>query len=151
MAIQTITDQSPLRDWTVEDLLSEIKQRGAPLRIDTDIDTDTDTYYVLRMDQLLALLEDSLQDAQPTDEFVPEDFGLTGADLAAYQARRAARRNAAPANQQVRLDASLVQRLAKLKGKPTSYSTAERESLLQALESAMLRNLQATLSATQGQ
>lgn len=147
MAIQTITDQSPLRDWTVEDLLSEIKQRGAPLRIESD----ADTYYVLRMDQVVALLEDSLQDAQPTDEFVPEDFGLTDADLAAYQARRADRRNAAPAEQQTQLDASLVQRLAKLKDKPSSYSPSEREALLQALEAAMLRSLQATLSATQGQ
>jgi hypothetical protein len=147
MAIPTITAQSPLRAWTVEDLLLEIKRRGAPLRIESD----AGTYYVLRIDQVVALLEDSLQAAQPINEFMAEDFGLTDADLAAYQVRRASRRNAALAKQQRQLDASLVQRLAKLQEKPSSYSTSEREALLQALEAAMLRNLQDALPAAQAQ
>lgn len=145
MVIETITNQSPLLALTVEDLLLQIKERGAPLRIESD----ADTYYVLRMDQVVALLEDSLNAASAANDFMPEDFGLTDADLAAYQARRAARRKAVAAEKHARLDAALVQRLAKLKEQPPSYSTAEREALLQALETAMLRNLQATLPATQ--
>src|SRR5262245_63787028 len=69
-------------------LLDQIAQHGTPFRINGA----TETYYVLRADQLLTLLRGLRADVASAESFTPQDFGLTEADLAGYETRRQARR-----------------------------------------------------------
>lgn len=131
----------------VRELLVQIQERGTPLRIDGD----TGTYYILSADQLMTLLSLIPEDAASVSSFTPQDFGLTEADLTAYEARRKARREQIDLNVLVPLDPDLEQRLLHLSQiqhqRPLSGKEAhEREQLLHELEAAMLRNLQAVVN-----
>ena len=85
MATQNRSSALP-RD--VGDLLDQLAHHGTPFRIDGA----TETYYVLSAAQLLTLLHGMMKDVESVASFTPQDFGLTEADLAGYEARRQARR-----------------------------------------------------------
>ncbi|MFQ5858871.1 MAG: hypothetical protein ACE5LU_24995 [Anaerolineae bacterium] len=130
----------------LNDLLEHIQNRGTPFRIDGA----TGTYYVLSADQLIALLRAISEDGEPVLSFAPHDFGLTEADLAAYEARRKARREHINLDTLAPLDPNLEQRLHHLSQvqheRPLSEGEAsEREQLLHELETAILDNLQASM------
>jgi hypothetical protein len=83
----------------------------------------------------------------------PQDFGLTEADMSAYDARRKARRKQIDLGELAPLDADLEQRLSQLnqvqRQQPLSDTQKrEREQLLHELEMAMTRNLQVLTEQT---
>lgn len=129
----------------VDDLLLQIEKQGTPLRIDGP----SDTYYVLTVKQLMALLgiTSESENRETVPQFTPEDFGLTEADLVAYQARREARRRRVDVDALEPIDPNLEQRLDRINRlrdeRPLSEEEhREQEALLQELETAMLRNLE---------
>ena len=131
----------------VSDLLAQIEEHGTPLRIDGT----TETYYVLSADQLMTLLRVIPEDRDSVSSVTPQDFGLTEADLTAYEARRKARREQVDLNALAPLDTNLEQRLLYMSRIQRHQSLSEkeareREQLLHELEAAMLHNLQAVVS-----
>lgn len=128
---------------TQADLLFEhIQQQGTPLRIDGP----TETYYVLSSEQLLSLLNVAQNQLDADTLFAPEDFGVTQAEIEAYEARRQQRRRyAALHSTQNPLPQQLAQRLSSLQAAPlplTEEQRQEREELLHELDSVILRNIE---------
>lgn len=138
---------APPRD--VGNLLEQIAQHGTPFRIDGA----TETYYVLSAAQLLTLLRGMSQDVESVASFIPQDFGLTEADLAGYEARRQARREQIDLGLLAPLEAALAQRLRRwhqVQHQPplSDQEKREVEQLLQELETAMGSNVQAVVKKT---
>jgi len=128
----------------VRDILAQIEKHGTPLRIDGT----TETYYVLSADQLITLFRVTPQDEESVSPLTPEDFGLTEAVLAAYEARRTARREQVDLNALAPLDTDVEQRLLHVsqiqRHRPLSEKEVrEREQLVHELEAAMFHNLRA--------
>jgi hypothetical protein len=124
-------------------LLAQIENHGTPLRIDGS----TETYYVLSADQLMALLRGVHGGVESAASFTLQDFGLTEADLSAYEARREARRERIDRVRLTPLEATLEQRLRQLnqvqRQAPLSdQQKREIEQLLNELERAMGDNVQ---------
>ncbi len=93
MNIQTF--QQPSQTKAVADFLVQVRHQGTPLRVDSD----TETYYVLTATQLQHLLEAAIVDNMATDlpndhAFSLDDFGLTEADVVAYEAEQERQRSA---------------------------------------------------------
>ena len=79
--------------------------------------------------------------------FTPEEFGLTEADIAAYEAEQK-RRTALNLQKQQVPDSDLIQRLEALPRLEQLFpqrAAAEREELLRELDRAMLNNLRAVI------
>lgn len=133
----------------VGDLLNQIEHHGTPFRIDGA----TETYYVLSANQLLTLFRGMIKDVESIESFTPQDFGLTEADLAGYEARRQARRAQIDPGMLAPLEAALEQRLRQWHQvqhqQPLSdQERREVEQLLQTLETAMGSNVQAVVKKT---
>lgn len=125
-------------------LLDQIEHHGTPFRIDGS----TQTYYVLSADQLMALLRDVHGGVESEEPFTLEDFGLTEADLSAYEARREARRKRVDRGMLAPLEAALAQRLGQLNQTQSQAPLSDQqkrevEELLNELEAAMGDNVQA--------
>lgn len=135
----------------LEPFFVQIKEHGTPLRVDSE----TETYYVLTATQLEQLLlsaaVDNVETADSLDEhnFTLEDFGLTEADIAAYEAKQARQRSAFGTQQPRPLSPDVIRRLAalpRLERLFPTHAVAEREELLRELETAMLNNLRAYMA-----
>jgi|307.fasta_scaffold57874_2 hypothetical protein len=142
-------NHSPTSSRDVSDLLVQISEHGTPFRIDSA----TGTYYVLSADQLMTLLRGQLDEGESMAASTPQDFGLTEAEMSAYDTRRQARRQHINRGVLAPLDAALEQRLHQWQQvqRQRPLSTAqkrEREQLLHELEMAMMRNLQALAEQT---
>jgi hypothetical protein len=143
MNIQTF--QQPSQTKAVADFLVQVRHQGTPLRVDSD----TETYYVLTATQLQHLLEAAIVDNMATDlpndhAFSLDDFGLTEADVVAYEAEQERQRSALNRHQQRPLHPALIRRLnalPRLEALFPMHAVAEREALLRELETAMLHNL----------
>jgi hypothetical protein len=108
---------------------------------------------VLRADQLMTLLSGRPEEVESVAPCTPQDFGLTEADMSAYDTRRKARRKQIDVRVLAPLEAVLEQRLRQLnqvqRQRPLSAAQKrEREHLLHELEMAMMRNLQALTEQT---
>ncbi|MEZ4661320.1 MAG: hypothetical protein R2911_27535 [Caldilineaceae bacterium] len=143
----------PLQSKEMADFLVTVQEQGTPLRVDSE----TETYYVLTAKQLMYLLQsipdDAAQEYDLVDEssFALEDFGLTEADVAAYEARQQTQKRAINPQHQQPLNANLQRRLEalpKLEKLDPQRAVEERAKLLAELESAMLHNLHAIISET---
>jgi hypothetical protein len=142
-------NNSPPPSRGISALLAQITAHGTPFRIDGA----TGTYYVLTADQLMTLLSGKPEEIESVASYTPQDFGLTEADMAAYDTRRKARRRQIDLGVLVPLDADLEQRLRQLnqaqrQGPLSDAQKHEREQLLRQLEMAMMRNLQALTEQT---
>ena len=142
-------NNSPTPSRGVSDLLAQITEHGTPFRIDGA----TGTYYVLGADQLITLLCGRPDEVESVALCTPQDFGLTEADMSAYDTRRKARRKQIDLGVLAPLDADLEQRLRQLqqvqRQRPLSEAQKRaREQLLHELEMAMMRNLQALTEQT---
>lgn len=145
----------------VADFLVHVREQGTPLRVESE----TETYYVLTAAQLVKLLQsdagspgDDLDVADididdidlATDRsFSLQDFGLTEADLVAYERQQRVQRAAVNSQKQHPLRADLKQRLdalPALERLSPQRAAQERAQLLEELEAAMLNNLHALLS-----
>lgn len=144
MNIQTFQQPSPTK--AVADFLVQVRHQGTPLRVDSD----TETYYVLTATQLQHLVEAAIGDAAnrvdlPNEPaFTLEDFGLTEADVAAYEAAQERQRSVLKLQQQRPLQPDIIRRLNALPRLEQLFpmrAAAEREALLRELETAMLNNL----------
>ena len=140
---------SPTSSRDVRDLLAQITEHGTPLRIDDA----TGTYYVLSAYQLMTLLRSRPDEVESVVSCTPQDFGLTEAEMAAYDARHQSRRQRIDHSVLAPLDAALEQRLRQWqqvqRQRPLSQvQKREREQLLHELEMAMMRNLQALTEQT---
>lgn len=124
------------------EVLTQLESRQTPLRIQGR----RQSYYVLTVDQLLALMQ-SPQTFEDDPSFTPEDFGLSEDDVTAYLARRQARRQQLGVSQPTELPADLQQRLARFRALAAISSDAPPvdETTMQALEAAMLRSLETTI------
>ena len=108
---------------------------------------------MLSADQLMTLLRSRPDEVESVVSCTPQDFGLTEADMSAYDARRKARRQQLDLGVLTPLDAALEQRLRQLhrvqRQRPLSAAQKrEHEHLLHELEMAMMRNLQALTEQT---
>ena len=123
------------------DVIAQLESQETPLRIQGS----QQTYYVLSAEQMLALMQPT-QMIDDDDSFMPQDFGLTEEDLTRYQNRRRERRQHVGATRHSRLAADLQNRLDLLRSISTLSPTLPPvdQQTLQALEAAMLYNLQAT-------
>jgi hypothetical protein len=135
---------SPIPSRDASDLLAQITEHGTPFRIDAA----TGTYYVLSADQLMSLLSSRPEEVESAALCTPQDFGMTEADMTAYDTRRQARRKRIELGVLAPLDAALEQRLRQLnrvqRQRPLSAAQKrERERLLHELEMAMMCNLRA--------
>jgi hypothetical protein len=142
-------NHSPTSSGDVSDLLAQITEHGTPFRIDGA----TGTYYVLSADQLMTLLRGKPEEVESVVSCTPQDFGLTEAEISAYDTRRKARRKQIDLGVLAPLDAALEQRLRQWhqvqRQQPLSDTQKrEREQLLQELEMAMMRNLQVLTEQT---
>jgi len=142
-------NHSPTSSRDVSDLLARIAEHGTPFRIDGA----TGTYYVLSADQLMTLLRGKPDEVESVASCTPQDFGLTEADMSAYDTRRKARRQQIDLDGLAPLDAALEQRLHQWhqgqRQRPLSEAQKRaREQLLHELEMAMMRNLQALTEQT---
>src|SRR5262249_32049947 len=142
-------NHSPTFSRNVSDLLAQITEHGTPLRIDSA----TETYYVLSADQLMTLLRGRPDEVESVMSCTPQGFGLTEAEMAAYDTRRQSRRQRINLGVLAPLDAALEQRLRQWqqgqRQRPLSQTQKrEREQLLHELEMAMMRNLQALTEQT---
>lgn len=140
----SVKSNSPAESRNIDELLSQIERQGTPFRIDAT----TETYYVLTAKQLMALVRIASDDGGTVSPFKLEDFGLTEAEFAAYQARRESRREGIDVDALEPIDPALEQRLRYLNRvqheRPLSEEEQrEREKLLHQLETAMLENLEA--------
>jgi len=125
------------------DLLLEIEAQGTPLRIDGQ----TETYYVLSASQLRALMGRMLDESAYVDgatSFTLDDFGLTEADVDAYNKMQQAQRARVETEMLKPLPTDLAERLAQLTEQSDGdMNSAQAEQALAELEAAMLTNLQA--------
>jgi len=142
-------NHSPTSSRDVSDLLAQITEHGTPLRIDGA----AETYDVLSADQLMTLLSGRPEEVESVASCTPQDFGLTEADMSAYDSRRQARRQQIDLGVLAPLDADLEQRLRQWhqvqRQRPLSEThKREREQLLHELEVAMMRNLPALTEQT---
>ena len=125
-----------------DDVLTRLESQQTPLRIQGH----QQSYYVLTMEQLLALMQPA-QNFADDPSFSPEDFGLTEADVRAYLARRHERQQKLGSIQPTQLPADLQQRLERLRALTTiaSATVSADDQAIQALETAMLRSLETTI------
>ena len=142
-------NHAPSLSRDVSDLLAQITEHGTPFRIDGA----AGTYYVLSADQLMTLLRGRPEEVESVASCTPQDFGLTEADMSAYDTRREARRKQIDLGMLAPLDADLERRLRQLqqvqRHRPLSKAhKREREQLLHELEMAIMRNLQALTEQT---
>ncbi len=81
--------------------------------------------------------------------FTPEDFGLTEEDVANYLARRRERQAQVESDEYISLSTELQMQLDALRDAdaPLSLLSAEGQQALQALEAAMLHNLNVAVRA----
>ncbi len=129
------------------EMLTQLESQQTPLRIQGH----QQSYYVLTVDQLLALMQPP-QNFEDDTSFTPEEFGLTEADIAAYEANQQKQRAALPLHRQQPPDPELFRRLDALPRLERLFpqrATAEREVLLRELEVAMLNRLQALIPETE--
>ncbi|MFN8446960.1 MAG: hypothetical protein U0175_39565 [Caldilineaceae bacterium] len=137
----------PIQAETIGGFLLQIREHGTPLRVDSE----TETYYVLTAAQLkalLATLPTQAKDKVDLDHlttFSPQDFGLSEADIADYEARQQLRQRAVNVHKQRPLNADLKRRLDAISQQGKIASPAERTQLLHELEALMNENLQALL------
>ncbi len=124
------------------EMLTQLESQQTPLRIQGH----QQAYYVLTVDQLLALMQPS-QTIEDDTSFAPEEFGLTEDDVAAYVERRHARRQQLGVTQPTELPADLQQRLDRFRVLAAISNNAPPvdEATIQALETAMLRTLETTI------
>ncbi|MCE7987367.1 MAG: hypothetical protein DYG89_39880 [Caldilinea sp. CFX5] len=140
-----------LQTKTVADFLVQVREHGTPLRVADK----TETYYVLTATQLFQLLQLPLQDkGVAADElsFTLEEFGLTAADLTAYEAEQQRRQLALDTRKQRPLSTDLRRRLDNFRYAEASLSPTtqkEREQLLAELETVMAENLHALLTKSE--
>lgn len=135
----------------VTDFLVHVREQGTPLRVDSD----TETYYVLTATQLQQLLQATVADS-PEDPDLPdnhaftlEDFGVTEADVAAYEAVQKRQRAVLKRQKQQPLNAAVIRRLEalpRLEQLSPKHAAVEREELLRELETAMLNNLRTLIA-----
>jgi hypothetical protein len=142
-------NNAPPLSRDVSDLLAQITEHGTPFRIDGA----AGTYYVLSADQLMTLLSGRPEEVESVASCTPQDFGLTEAEISAYDTRREARRKQIGLGMLAPLDAALEQRLRRWhqvqRQQPLSEThKREREQLLHELEMAMMRNLQVLIEQT---
>ena len=108
---------------------------------------------LLSADQLMTLLSGRPEEVESVASYMPQDFGLTEADMSAYDTRRKAQRKQIDVGVLAPLDVALEQRLRQLnqvqRQRPLSAAQKrEREHLLHELEMAMMRNLHALTEQT---
>ena len=132
----------PLQTKEVAVFLRQVRKQGTPLRVDSE----TETYYLLTVDQLLALMQPP-QNFEDGTSFTPQDFGLTEDDVTAYLARRHKRQQQLGVTPPTELPADLQQRLDRLRALAAISSAAPPvdETTIQALEAAMLHSLETTI------
>jgi len=144
----------PYQTKEVADFLVQAREQGTPLRVESE----TETYYLLTATQLQQLLLSALADNPDNADFAenhaftPEEFGLTEADIAAYEATQQKQRAALPLHRQQPPDPELIRRLDALPRLERLFpqrAVAEREALLRELEVAMLNRLQALIPETE--
>ena len=132
----------------VEALLDQIAHHGTPFRIDSA----SETYYVLSADQLMTLLHGMIEDIDAITPFTPQAFGLTEAELSAYEARRQARREHSDPAMLTPLEPALEQRLRQWNQGESPQSRSDQqqayEQLLHELETVMGCNVQAVAKKT---
>lgn len=140
----------PYQTKEVAQFLVQVREQGTPLRVDSD----TETYYVLTATQLQQLLFAAFaDDAADSDfaadySFTPADFGLTEADIAAYEAKQQQQRAALNLQKQQAPAPELIRRLEALPRLERLFpkrAATERTELLRELETVMLANLRAAL------
>lgn len=138
----------------VADFLVQVRKQGTPLRVESE----NETYYLLTANQLQQLLLSTLADNpdaadfSDTHTFTPEEFGLTEAAIAAYEANQQKQRAALPLHRQQPPDPELIRRLDTLPRLERLFpqrAAAEREALLRELEIAMLNRLQSLIPETE--
>ncbi len=125
-----------------DDLLTRLESQQTPLRIQGH----RRSYYVLTVDQILALMQPP-QNFEDGTSFAPEDFGLTEDDVTDYLDRRHERQQKLGVTQPTQLPADLQHRLDRLRA-IAAVSTAAPpidEQTIQALEAAMLHSLETTI------
>ncbi|MEZ4731727.1 MAG: hypothetical protein R3E79_31800 [Caldilineaceae bacterium] len=125
------------------DLLTRLESQQTPLRIQGH----RQSYYVLTVDQLLALMQPPPQNFEDDTSFTPEDFGLTEDEVTAYLARRHERQQKLGVAQPAQLPADLQQRLDRFRALVALSSDAPPvdAATMHALETAMLRSLETTI------
>lgn len=127
-----------------KDIVNQIEYHGTPLRIDGA----TETYYVLSAAQLMAILRSGYQEVESVESFTLKDFGLTDADLSAYEARRKVRREWTDPDRLSHIETALEQRLyqlnqVQLQSPLSEQQKREIEQLLIKLETMMGNNVHA--------
>ena len=124
-----------------DDVLTRLESQQTPLRIQGQ----WHSYYVLTVDQILALMQPPHFEDDTT--FAPEDFGLSEDDVTTYLARRQERQQKLGATQPTQLPADLQQRLDRLWVMVSGSNNAPRPDVqtMQALEAAMLHSLETTI------
>jgi hypothetical protein len=123
------------------DVIAQLESHETPLRIQGP----QQTYYVLSAEQMLALMQPT-QMLDDNGSFTPQDFGLTEENLTGYEARRRERRQHVDTTRHSQLTADLQNRLDLLRSisaLSTDLPPVDQQTL-QALEAAMLYNLQST-------
>ncbi len=136
LATDTMNDFQ-LKSITVGELLTQVHQQGAPLRIDDE----STTYYVLSADQLAALFEMLPNSSAEKNEFTMQDFALSESDVTAYQQRREQRRKRIDSARLTPLDQQLAKRLAASKQKSALVMGTSQAVILQELEAAIAHNM----------
>lgn len=124
------------------EMLTQLESRQTPLRIQGH----RQSYYVLTVDQILALLQPP-QNFEDDTSFTPEEFGLTEDDVTAYLARRHERQQQLGITHPTALPADLQQRLDRFRALVSISNDAPPvdEATMKALEAAMLRSLETTI------
>lgn len=125
-----------------DDILTRLESQQTPVRIQGH----KQSYYVLTVEQILALMQPPQNFADDTT-FTPQDFGLTEADVTDYLARRHERQQKLGVTKPTQLPADLQHRLDRLRA-IAAVSTAAPpldEQTIQALEAAMLHSLETTI------
>lgn len=93
-------------------------------------------------------MQDGSASVDDMTSFGLEDFGLTEADLRAYNKTQEAQRAYVETEGLQPLPTGLADRLTQLSGQPgDELNVAEREQVLDELEAAMLTNLQASTTS----
>lgn len=153
MAIQ---EKAVTQDSTLQSLLAQVQKRGTPVRIDDA----SGSYYVLSAKQLMLLLQDGPSQLEPTvpieadsgESFNLEDFGLTQAELVAYEQRRDQRRMMLNLTAQKPLSSELavqIQQIAQQQDDTGELDEKKLEQALQELEASLLQNLNAIITVSE--
>ena len=117
-------NHSPTSSTDVSDLLAQITEHGTLFRIDGA----TGTYYVLSADQLMTLLRGRPDEVESVAAYTPPDFGLTGAEMSAYDTRRPSRRQRTD-SARWRLSMLLWSNVCREKGVPRSLVALDTSRL----------------------